>query len=390
MSLLRYSRWMLYATVGAMPLYVVRWKYGPLPTTLLETLIIPTVALYVIARWRDGMRRPVRTWLEIPIVLLLVAGAISVVVASDHRGALGLYRAYFIEPVAIFYVAIDLLNTTERAVRAVAAFAIGSSAFALINLVVFARALTAHAVNVGSAPNAFYGDANYVAMYMEPPVALAVGVLIFAPAARARLLGGAWLALTGAALLVMFSKGSWVALLGLVLVVVITAPGWWRLAIAGALVVAAVVATQIPLVMARLATVPPSINGRQAIFGAAVDMIRAHPILGVGLGGFSYEFRGVSPEIYPHDIWLTFWVEVGLLGVLAFAIILFGLLWTGWRAWPATKTWQRPVLWGVLTALVVWTIHGFVDSPYWKNDMSVEFWTLAALQVVTLRALRRA
>lgn len=387
-SLLRYSRWMLYATVGAMPLYVVRWHYGPLPTTLLETLIIVTVALYVIARWRDGMRRPLRTWLEIPIALLLVAGAISVAVASDHRGALGLYRAYFIEPVAIFYVAIDLLSTTERAVRALAAFAVGSSAFALVNLAVFVRAFAAHAVNVGSAPNAFYGDANYVAMYMEPPVALAVGVLIFAPTARARLLGGAWLALTGAALLAMFSKGSWVALLGLVLVVVITAPGWWRLAIAGALVVGAAVATQIPLVMARLATVPPSINGRQAIFSAAVDMIRAHPLFGVGLGGFSYEFRGVSPEIYPHDVWLTFWVEIGLLGVVAFAVILFGLLWTGWRAWPSTRAWPRAVLWGVLTALVVWTIHGLVDSPYWKNDMSVEFWTLASLQVVTLRALR--
>src|SRR5690349_1287215 len=188
-SLLRYTRWMLYATVGAMPLYVVRWHYGPLPTTLLETLILVTVVLYVVARWRDGMRRPLRTWLDIPIVLLLVAGAIAVVVATDHRGALGLYRAYFIEPVAIFYVAIDLLNKVDHVVRAVAAFAAGSSAFAVINLVVFARAFVAHAVNVGSAPNAFYGDANYVAMYMEPPVALAVGVLVFGPSARARRLG---------------------------------------------------------------------------------------------------------------------------------------------------------------------------------------------------------
>jgi O-antigen ligase len=378
---------MLYSTVGAMPLYVVRWHYGPLPTTLLETLIIVTVALYVSARWRQGVRRPTRSVFDIPIVLLLLAGAIAVVVASDHRGALGLYRAYFIEPVAIFYVAIDLLSTTDHALKAVAAFAIGSSSFAMINLFVFARALAAHAVNVGSAPNAFYGDANYVAMYLEPPVALAAGVLIFGPTARAKMLGGAWLALTGAALLVMFSKGSYAALLALVLVVLITASGRWRLAIAGALVVAAAAATQIPLVMARLSTIPPSLNGRQEIFGAALGMIRAHPILGLGLGGFSYQFRGVSPEIYPHDVWLTFWVEVGLLGVIAFAVILFGLLWTGWRAWPSTRAWHRAVLWGVLTALVVWTIHGFVDSPYWKNDMSVEFWMLASLQVVTLRAL---
>jgi hypothetical protein len=34
-------------------------------------------------------------------------------------------------------------------------------------------------------------------------------------------------------------------------------------------------------------------------------------------------------------------------------------------------------------------VHGFVDSPYWKNDMSVEFWILVALQVVTLRVALR-
>jgi hypothetical protein len=38
----------------------------------------------------------------------------------------------------------------------------------------------------------------------------------------------------------------------------------------------------------------------------------------------------------------------------------------------------------------MWTIHGVVDSPYWKNDMSVEFWILAALVVVCARSLTRA
>jgi O-antigen ligase len=384
-SLLRYARWMLYATVAGMPLYVVRWHYGPLPTTLLETLILITVALYVIARLREGRRRPVATAYDIPIVLLLVAGAISVVVAGDHRAALGLYRAYFLEPVAIFYVAIDVLQESDHVLRAAVAFAVGSSSFAIVNLAVFARAFMAHAVNVGSAPNAFYGDANPVAMYLEPPVALAAGFLIFGSTSRIKLMGGAWLALTGSALIVMFSKGSYVALLALVVIVLLTAPRW-RLPIAGALVVAAVAATQIPLLMARLSTIPPSLNGRQAIFGAALGMIRDHPLFGVGLGGFSYLFRGSTPEIYPHDIWLAFWLELGLLGVVAFAIILFGLLWRGWRAWPSAQGWNRPVLWGVLTALVLWTVHGFVDSPYWKNDMSVEFWTLAALQLVALRS----
>src|SRR5260370_9866539 len=93
-SLLRFSRWMLFVTVAAMPLYVIRWHYGPLPTTLLETLILITVVLYVVARWREGRRQPVATPLDLPIALLLLAYAISVVVAGDHRAPLGLVRAY--------------------------------------------------------------------------------------------------------------------------------------------------------------------------------------------------------------------------------------------------------------------------------------------------------
>src|SRR5260370_9839292 len=88
-QLIRYSRWALFVTAACLPLYVVRWHYGPVPTTLLETLIVITVGLYVIGQWRQGMRQPISTQYDIPILLLLVPGAISVVVAKDLRGALG-------------------------------------------------------------------------------------------------------------------------------------------------------------------------------------------------------------------------------------------------------------------------------------------------------------
>jgi hypothetical protein len=37
---------------------------------------------------------------------------------------------------------------------------------------------------------------------------------------------------------------------------------------------------------------------------------------------------------------------------------------------------------------VVFGVHGLVDSPYWKNDLSLEFWILAALEVVAIAAMR--
>ena len=387
-AVLRYARWGLYLTVAALPLYTVRWHYGPLPTTLTETLILATVGLYVAGRWRDGLRRPLATPFDIAIIALLVAGVIAVLVADDRRAALGLYRAYFLEPVALFYVAVDLIRRESDVKGLILSFAIGSSAFALLNLGVFTKALLDHRVFVGNAPNALYGDANYVAMYLEPPFAFAAGLLMIARSRPWRLLGAAWLLLTGAALVLTFSKGAYLALLVLVAVIVITAPRWGAAAIGG--LVAAVIATsQVPLLMARLATVQSSLDGRSEMFTAGLAAIQQHPVFGVGLGGYDYKFRHTMSTIYPHNIWLTFWVEVGILGLAAFAFVYLTALWRGWTLWRPADGFWKPVVWGIVGAFVLWFAHGMVDSPYWKNDMSVEFWMLVALVLVAERAIRR-
>jgi putative inorganic carbon (hco3(-)) transporter len=390
-ALLRYSRSALVITVGALPLYVLRWHYGPFPTTLLETLIIVTVALYVVARWRDGWRRPISTPYDVPIVFLLLAGAIAVFVAQDRRGALGLYRAYFIEPAALYFVAADLFRRRETVGRALIALAVGSSAFAVLNILAFARAVALHQVQVGAAPSALYGDANYVAMYLEPPVAMAAALVLFGTSLRWRRFGAAWLAITGLALLLTFSKGTWFALIAVAVVAILTVAAWRvRIVLLAGVVVAAALISRIPLIAERLSGTPDAIKGRFQIYAAAMQTLHDHPVFGLGLGGYSFKFNHVSPEPYPHDIWLTFWVELGIIGVVAFGLIFFGLLWRGWRAWPRTTGFDRMVLWGALGALILWGVHGLVDSPYWKNDMSAEFWIFAAIEVVALGSAVRA
>ena len=387
--LLRFARYALLVTFGGLPLYVVRWHYGPLPTTLLETLIIITVGVYTIGRLRDGWRRPIATPYDIPIGFLLLAGVISIVVVKDHRTALGLYRAYFVEPVAIYYVAADLMRQREYIQRAWIALAIGTSIFSLLNIEAFVKVAAAHQLQVGSAPSAIYGDPNYVAMYLEPPVAVAAGILLFGPTRRWRLLGAGWTAVAGLALLLTFSKGTYLAIVVAAAITVITVASWrLRIGIGAVFVAAAVVFTRVPAVAQRLAGTNQSIHDRFQIYSAAYDALRLHPVFGLGLGGYTFKLNRVSPEVYPHDIWLTFWIELGILGAVAFGVIFFGLLWRGWRRWAKVEGFERAALWGVLVALVLWFMHGLVDTPYWKNDMSVEFWVLAAVEVAIIAQLR--
>jgi O-antigen ligase len=132
---------------------------------------------------------------------------------------------------------------------------------------------------------------------------------------------------------------------------------------------------------------------RYSIFTQALRMLSERPLFGAGISGFPIRVAPFRPatqtvELYPHNIWLTTWSELGLLGLIAFAVIFFGLLWRGVRALPAANDVWLPLLWGCVGALVLYLVHGLFDSPYWKNDLSVEFWLLAALQVVAIRGAR--
>ena len=132
-----------------------------------------------------------------------------------------------------------------------------------------------------------------------------------------------------------------------------------------------------------------TLQTRSAIFTATLHMIEAHPLLGVGLGGYVFKLHGFL-EIYPHNLYLSFWVELGLLGLLAFLYIFVKLLISALRALPLASGFERALLWGVVGTVVLWAVHGAVDSPYWKNDMSVEFWLVVAIQVAAVRAIRSA
>src|SRR5258708_16182792 len=63
-------------------------------------------------------------------------------------------------------------------------------------------------------------------------------------------------------------------------------------------------------------------------------MLRDHPILGAGLRAYTqvmapYVSTHRIPELYPHNVYLAMWSEVGLLGVAAFVALLVMLLWRG-------------------------------------------------------------
>jgi putative inorganic carbon (hco3(-)) transporter len=382
-----------------MPLYIVRWHVGPLPTTLLETLILLTCAIYALALLRHRAPLPRRTPYDIPIAIFLVAGAIGIFVAPDHRAALGVYRAFLLEPVAIYYVAAAVLRSTADVKPILAAGAVSACLFSLIVIVTFVGVYLSGHLAPSNAPGALGINPNAVALYLEPIAALALGFVLFASSRNSRWIASAVLAFVVAALVCTLSRGTLLAGAGLAVVAVLSVHDLrLRVGLLGAAIVGALALSQIPFVAARLANQldlhHSTLGLRLAIWSVTLRMLKDHPLLGAGISGYQtvmahYRTRNLHPEPYAHNIFLTTWSEVGLIGLAACAVILLGLLWRSARAFGSAPGSYRPLLWGIFAAWVVFIVHGLVDSPYWKNDLSLEFWILAALEVVAIFGLRR-
>lgn len=403
-SLTRYSRWALALTAGAMPSYVWRFKVGPIPTTVLEILILATIALYVGGRMQTGGGWvPRRTGLEIPTALLLLAGLLGIAISPDHIGALGIYRAYFVEPVILFYVAIDLLRTPQQFRVVLLGLAIGTTTFALMNLGAWAIALVRHeTILTGDAPEALYTSPNAVAMFLEPPLAIAAGFALYANDRRDRRIAMACLVFLFVALLFTLSRAGWLTLAVLALLAVITMPNLQlKVALLAGAVIGGFAVAQIPYMQIRLARqLDPNFNfntfvGRIQIWKDTLHMLSDHPILGAGLRAYTqvmapYLTPPRIPELYPHNVYLAMWSELGLLGLAAFVVILGMLLWRGWRGFYQAHNFARPLLWGTSAGFAAIAVHGMFDTPYFKNDLAVEFWILAALEVAALRLIADA
>lgn len=109
---------------------------------------------------------------------------------------------------------------------------------------------------------------------------------------------------------------------------------------------------------------------RLAHWEAALGMVRAHPLLGVGIGNYvpvypAYAVPGwADPLGHAHNYYLHIAAEAGLLGLAAYALFMLAAFWHSWRSVGALSgTWQAVAL-GILGVLAAFAVHSLFDNLY--------------------------
>lgn len=400
--------WGIYLIIFSLPAYLLRLNVFGIPFTALEILIYALFVAWLIKnppfffpkKFKEYFRGNFYNKILITgIFLLLLGAAASAIFSSDLKTSFGILKGWFFVPLLFFIVLVSSIGSYQQTINLLKSFFVSGIAVAIISLIYFFSP-SSGGLSYDGRLLGFYLSPNHLAMYLAP--ALIIGVFLFC----CPRISGAEKIFLLAALPVIFipfyltySYAAWTALafsfflLLYLLVKKLPLGKKFLLLAACGLIFLAVAFGQTntdKFKNLKNLSYRSSLNSRLMIWRAAWLIGKDHPLLGIGPGNFQkyyldYQSRVLKTDPYlewavpqPHNIFLAFWLETGVLGLAGFILLLFWFFGAGLDNFRKNKP-----LSAFLFSLMAYTlIHGLVDTTYWKNDLSVIFWIIIGLTVV--------
>ena len=135
---------------------------------------------------------------------------------------------------------------------------------------------------------------------------------------------------------------------------------------------------------------------RLRLWEASIQMIRDHPILGVGLDNFLYHYpqyilpgAEIEPGMsHPHNLVLDFWARLGIPGVIALVWLLSAFFISGLKLLRSQQQgYGRCLVLGTMGSMVNFVAHGLVDNSFFLVELSFLFMlSLGIVGTVAARA----
>lgn len=359
------------------PLYLVRFSIIGIPTTAFEILLLLTVCTQVIhnrtkilLKLNEIKKKP--STLVWTIITLLIAMTLSIIIAPDTLKALGLARAYILEPLIIGWLI--YATRTAKDLRVIAAttsytvIAIATSvALQYYNIIPFPLESWAKELRF----TGFYPFPNAIGLFVAPLIPLFIWSFF-----RVKSLVKVWyLGVTLIAITLVIlaqTEGALIALAATsALILARSSKRGFKVAVSGA--VSGIVIICLSSTLFQKITLQDwSGTVRRLMWHETFTMLTSSPklfLLGAGLSGFPTAiapFHHTTIEIfqYPHQLFLNLWTELGLLGLLSVITLFIIVIKKLWREKNSQST-------ALLASILIILIHGLVDVPFFKNDLAM-------------------
>lgn len=335
----------------------------------------------------DALRLTALDW---AVVAFVGVASIATLLADYRTFALREFRVIIIEP-AIYYALIRAARLDHKAVwRIVDALVLAGVLVAVIGLVQYAFNLNVITAEEGVRRlRSVYGSPNNVGLFLGRVFPIGLAVAALGGGVRRKLYAAALLPIVAAIVLSQSRGAIFIGLPASILAIGVLAGGRWLWAAVGSLIVAAVASLPLlnsPRIQALFSGEGGTGFFRVALWRSSIELIRDHPLFGVGPDNFLYAYRGryLLPEAWqesslshPHNVVLDFAARLGLIGLGVFVWLQIGF-WRAVRRAGASPAWRALVI-GLAASMIDFLAHGLVDAAYFVVDLAYVFMLTLAL-----------
>jgi O-antigen ligase len=389
--------WGVGAVIVFLPSYLWRFEILNMPTTFLELLIISLFIIWLLKEkkytkinffFKKNIQNPVPKALRYLLGLWALASILALLTNFAYS-SLGLWRAYFLEPLMFFLVFVYTVKDRKD-------WQVITNSLGLLLAWLFVVAMYQN-----------FTDWNYIRAYNFPNVKRLTGpfaypnALSLLTAPLTAFFAGLWLRskdkmlnwhygllfIFGLSLAIMtVSQGAMVAIIFSIVLALILAKKVRKIGISLIIVAFIVGLFILPKINFNpdLNLQSSSLDIRFNQWQETGDFLSNNFLLGSGLGGYQlaletyHQTQWLEIYLYPHNIFLNFWTELGSLGLIIFISLMFYVVCSIKKifktkndlAWPLTMMW------------LTWFVHGLVDVPYFKNDLALLFFTMLAFTLI--------
>lgn len=382
-------RYGLYLVVFSMPFYLVRFSLFGIPTTFLEVMIYILFFMWLLRESAKEKRFEElfilfknEKCLSCGIVLLFTGLFVSAAYSSDLRTSLGIVKGWFLDPLLVFLVFISCIKLEKEITNVLLSWALSGLVVAFIAISYF----MAGELTFDGRLKAFFLSPNHLAMYLAP----ALLIFVYSAMTKQRffrnnsinkgfLVSGTILIFI--TIVLSYSYGAFFA-------VFVSIAGFFyfkknnilskahnkrkSILFSAIIIIMVIFAASAKLIQIYDSNGRSSLHSRIMIWNASWEIIKESPIIGIGPGAFQERYLSISGKFkepylewavpQPHNVFLAFYIQTGLVGFVGFLFLL---------CWIFRKDNKNDISKLIIIYIL---LHGLIDTTYWKNDLAIMFW----------------
>ncbi len=393
------------------PAYLLRFEVFQIPTTFVELLIyfeflLWSILLFLKKEERVKLKKSLKRFvvdnqmLVVGLFMLLVGAFVSSLLSANTLVSFGLFKAYFVDTLLFFILIIGIFSYKD--INIILNTFLASGVFMALGSLFY---FFSGNLTYDNRLQAVFNSPNFLAMSLAPVILTAIwNIFLRRGMPILKIISLAALIILLPVFFLTYSYGAFFALFAALFLMVLVSGRsvLFKMVFCLSLVLFAVTLFFSQLDAKKTMDVllkddRSSLESREMIWSASKIILKENYIFGIGPGMFQEYYLSHQKDFkkpylewavpYPHNVFLAFFIQLGILGILGFFLIVFWVfrvcfevLRVFFKEKSSDGRGEAAVL--IVAFFTYFLLHGLVDTPYWKNDLSLIFFLFLAISLI--------